>query len=431
MDPKIRESIGLLRHEIISPVIVESGRAQMSYFRSLEEREFDVPGIGKKKFKAPTMKNWLHRFKKHGFTGIVPRERRDSGTFRKLDDTTKEKIRLIRQEWPEIPVIQFYDRCLKAKALGDSPIGLETFRKFMKKAGLFPKVAPAKARKRYEMSRFGELWVGDFMHGLEVKPDAASLRKKKAILMAIIDDHSRMIVGGEWGFQENTLLLEHVFKDAILLHGIPSRLYVDNGASFSSKYLSLVCAHLGIGLVHSKPYDSPSRGKIERFFRTVRMQFLTRFHPNSEILLSELNEQFSTYLRVEYHQRHHGGIDGRPIDRYQASISLYPPKRTDEEALDEYFMMSVERTVNRDSTVSHQGIVYEVSPLYIGRRVTLKFVQGKPEIIYLYDGKDRVGRILPVDSVENGRTYKPSDRDPHIPFQNLIKTQNNNEVSHD
>lgn len=431
MDPKIRESIGLLRHGIISPVLVESGRAQMSYFRSLESREFDVPGIGKKKFKAMTMKSWLHRFKKQGFAGIVPRERSDAGTFRSLDDITKEKIRLLRKEWPEISAIQFYDRCLKASILGASPIGIETLRKFMKKEDLFPKEKPAKARKRYEMSRFGELWVGDFMHGPEVKPEASSLRKKKAILMAIIDDHSRMIVGAEWGFQENTLLLEKVFKDAILLYGVVLRFYCDNGASFSSQYLSRVCANLGIGLVHSKPYDSPSRGKIERFFRTVREQFLTQFHPKSEILLSELNEKFSVYLRAEYHQRHHSGIDARPIDRYQASISLYPLKRTDEEALDEFFMMSVERTVNRDSTVSYNGIAYEVSPSYIGKRVTLKFVQGRPEVLYLYDGKDRVGRILPVDSVANGRTYTPSPRDPHIPFQKLIETQNTDEVNHD
>lgn len=431
MDPKIRESIGLLRHGIISPVLVESGRAQMSYFRSLEEREFDVPGMGRKKFKAHTMKGWLHRFKKQGFPGIVPKERSDAGTFRSIDDTTKEKIKIFRKEWPEISAIQFYDRCLKSNIFGENPIGIETLRKFMKKEDLFPKEKPPKARKRYEMSRFGELWVGDFMHGPEVKPETSSLRTKKAILMAIIDDHSRMIVGAEWGFQENTLLLEKVFKDAILLYGLPGRLYVDNGASFSSQYLSRVCANLGIGLVHSKPYDSPSRGKVERFFRGVREQFLTRFHPKSEIVLSELNETFSSYLRAEYHQRHHSGIDTRPIDRYQASISLYPLKRTDEEALDEFFMMSVERTVNNDSTVSYKGVTYEVAPQYIGKRVTLKFVQDKPEALYLYDGEDRVGRILPVDSVANGRTYKPSERDPHIPFQKLIETRNIDEVNHD
>ena len=420
MDPKIREAIGLLRHQIISPVLVENGRAQMSYFRSLEEKDFDVPGGGIKRFKATTMKSWLYRYKAQGFPGIVPAPRKDQGAFRKIDSACREKIRQLRRECLDLSVVQFYERCVKADVLGRPPFGVETLRRFLKQEGLFAKTAPAKARKRYEMSRFGELWVGDFMHGPEVKPDSSAARKKKAILMAIIDDHSRVITGGEFGFQENTLLLEKVFKDAILQYGLVARLYVDNGSSFSSEYLSRVGASLGIGLVHSKPYDSPSRGKIERFFRSVRGMFLSQFHPNHDLTLCELNEKFASWLRVDYHHRHHGGIDARPIARYQASVSLYPMKRTDEEALDEFFMMSAERTVNRDSTVSYKGVIYEVSPSYIGRRVTLKFVQDKPGQVFLYDNAIRVGRILPVDSVANGRTYTPSPRDPHVPFQNLV-----------
>jgi putative transposase len=425
MDPKIREAIGLLRHQIISPVLVENGRAQMSYFRSLEDRAFDVPGSGMKHFKAATMKSWLYRYKKGGFPAIMPAPRKDQGAFKKVDAGCREKIRELRQEWLELSVVQFYDRCVKAEVLGHPPLGIGTLRRFLKQEGLFPKGAPVKARKRYEMSRFGELWVGDFMHGPEVKPDESSLRNKKAILMAIIDDHSRVITGAEFGFQENTLLLEKVFKDAILQYGIASKLYVDNGASFSSEYLAKVCASLGIALVHSKPYDSPSRGKIERFFRTAREMFLTQFHAITSLTLVELNEKFRSWLRTDYHHRHHGGIDARPIDRYQASSSLYPLKRTDEESLDEFFMMSAERTVNRDSTVSHKGTIYEVPPSYIGRRVTLKFVQEKPGQVYLYDNAIRVGRILPVDCVANGRTYTPSPRDPHIPFQNLVTDTDN------
>jgi putative transposase len=421
MDPKIREAIGLLRHQIISPVLVENGRAQMSYFRSLEGKDFHLPGGGgTKQFKASTMKSWLYRYKKQGFPGIVPALRKDHGAFRKIDGACREKIRQLRKEWLDLSVVQFYDRCVKADVLGSPPFGVETLRRFLKQEGLFSKDAPMKARKRYEMSRFGELWVGDFMHGPEVKADANSARKRKAILMAIIDDHSRVIVGGEFGLAENTLLLEQVFKQAILQYGIPSRLYVDNGASFSSEYLSKVCANIGIGLVHSKPYDSPSRGKIERYFRTVRESFLVGFHQNTEILLSDLNEKYTTWLRTEYHHHHHNGIDSRPIDRYQASVTLYPMKRTDEESLDEFFMQSVERTVNRDSTISYRGVIYETPTMFIGKRVTLKYVQDKPNTLYLYDENGiRVGRIMPVDTVLNGMNYRPSPRDPHVPFHEL------------
>lgn len=420
MDPKIRDQIGLLRHQIISPVLMETGRAQMAYFRGLEERDFDVPSKGIHRFKAGTMKSWLHRYKKKGFPGLVPKPRRDSGSFRKLDPLLRAQIGQLRNEFPELSVVQFYDRCLTADLLGQPPIGIETLRRFLKLEGLFKKSPRREPRKRYEMSRFGELWVADFMHGPEVLPDALAKRHRKAILLAVIDDHTRMIVAHEWGFQENTLLLGRVFKAALLAHGVPDRLYVDNGASFSSLYLARVCAHVGIGLIHSKPYDSPSRGKVERFFRTVRESFLSQFHPQATLILSHLSEQFSSWLRKKYHHGHHSGIDARPIDRLQASLSLHPLKRVDEEALDEYFLVSAERTVGKDSTLSYGGVIYEVPPEFIGKRVTLKFVQERPSELFLYDAQDlRVGRILPVDAVANGKIYRPSARDPHVPFQEL------------
>src|SRR6516165_10581330 len=173
MDPKIREQIALLRHQIISPVLMETGRAQMSYFRSQQGRAFEVPGRGVKYFKAATMKSWLHQYKRNGFTGLIPKQRKDYGSFRKIDDQTREKIKLLRLEWLDLSTIQFYDRCLKEQCLGNPPLGMETLRRFLKVEGLYPKEAAPKGRKRFEMSRFGELWVGDFMHGPEVKADAS------------------------------------------------------------------------------------------------------------------------------------------------------------------------------------------------------------------------------------------------------------------
>lgn len=423
MDSKVADLIGLLRHQIISPVLMETGRSQMNYFREAASHEWDVPGRGPRRFGAMTMKGWLNRYNKNGFQALVPKPRGDDGGYRRLPEERRAAIRKLRKEHLSMSVVRFYDRALQADVLGTPPVCLATLRRFLQIEKLFaPKTEQAQARKRFEMSRFGELWTGDFMHGPLVLAEPSGKRHKKAILMAIIDDHSRMIVCGTFGFQENTLLLENVFKDAILTHGLPDRLYVDNGPSFSSEYLRRVCAHLKIGLVHSKPYDSPSRGKIERFFRTVREQFLSGIHPDAEITLSELNERFSSWLRGEYHHRHHSGIDMRPIDRHQSSIALYPLKRIDEDTLNEYFMASVERTVTNDCTVSFQGISYETPAQYVGKRVELKYLQDRPSEIYLYDEGIRIQKLHPVDAQANGRTYRPSSRDPHIPFQSLINT---------
>ncbi len=424
MDLKLAEAIGLLRHQIISPVLMETTEAQMSYFRAQSEREFDVPGKGARKFTQSTMKAWLYRYRRNGFSGITPKIRKDQGAFRVLKPETRERIKLLRSENLEKSCVKFYDLCLAEKILGDPPICMETLRRFLKSENLY-KTRQSTPRKRFEMSYFGELWTCDFMHGPQVFDEPGTRRKKKAILLAIIDDHTRMIVGGVFGFFENTRLLELVFKDAILMHGLPDRLYCDNGSTFSSQYLSRVCAHLNIGLVHSKPYDSPSRGKIERFFRTVRENFLIDIKEDQAWSIKTLNEAFSRWLREHYHHGHHRGIETRPIDRYQISVRDYPRKRVAEETLDEFFLVTVNRVVNKDCTVSMNAVYYEVPPQFIGKRVELKFSQDNPTEFYLYDNGVRITRVMPVDSVLNGKSfYQPTARISDVALHEVYQERN-------
>jgi transposase InsO family protein len=390
----------------------------MKYFRELQNQAFDVPGLGEKYFKPATMKGWLYRYRQHGFPGLVPRERSDVGKFRKIAPDKGAALIALRKDHLDLSVVKFHERAKNKALLGDPPICPATLARFLKSENLFQGKAP-KPRKRFEMSRFGELWTGDFMHGPHVLERTGSKRVRKAILLAIIDDHSRLIVGARFGFQETNLPIERIFQDAILQYGIPDRLYVDNGPSFSSTYLSQVCAHLGIGLVHSKPYDSPSRGKIERFFRTVRESFLVDIASDASVTLQSLNELFSLWLRDGYHHRHHAGIDSRPLDRYQLSVTQFPRKRAAEERLAEFFMNRIERKVKNDATISVNGIIYEVPASFIGSTVEIRHSHESPHELYLYEKEERVQRVLPVDSRANGKLYRPSPSDAVIPFHQM------------
>jgi transposase InsO family protein len=400
---------------------MERGQAQMAYFRQMAERDWDVPGRGIRRFSPTAMKGWLYRYRKHGFAGLTPKNRKDEGKCRALSAESRVQIKKLREEHLEHSAVRFYDRCLKERFLGDPPICLETLRRFLKSENLYqPRLVTA--RKKFEMNYFGELWTCDFMHGPQVFEQAEAKRRRKAILLAIIDDHSRFIVGAQFGLMENTRLIEIVFKDAILAYGCPDRLYCDNGSAFSSSYLSRVCAHVGIGLVHSKPYDSPSRGKIERFFRTVRESFLVDVPEASSWDLKQLNDAFALWLREKYHHAPHRGIDARPIDRYQISTRNYPRKRIDEENLDEFFLVCVERTVAKDCTISLQGTEFEVPPQFIGKRVTLKFSQDHPGEIYLYEGGVRLQKIQPVNPGFNGKSlYQPSPRISNVALHELAQ----------
>ncbi len=419
MDSKLAELIGMLRHQIISPVLMEKGAAQMEYFNMVSKNEYDVPGRGLRRFTPITMKSWLYKYRKYGLTGILPKTRSDRGEFRKLSEDLKKSIQKLREEHLEESCIKFYERCIKNNIFGEYKICLETLRRFLKSKNLYYR-RKSHPRKRFEMNYFGELWTCDFMHGPQVLETFDGKRRKKAILMAIIDDHSRLIVNGKFGFLENTGLLECVFKEAILTHGLCDRIYCDNGSAFSSHYLSRVCANLGISLIHSKPYDSPSRGKIERFFRTVRENFLIDFKDDERWDLKTLNDRFSTWLRDHYHHKIHSGINARPIDRYQISVSNYPKKRISEEILDEYFLVALERSVNKDSTLSLNGTCYEVPPQYIGRRVEVRFPQDSPSEVYLYENDIRMVKIQPVDARFNGKTlYTPSPRFSDVALHQL------------
>jgi hypothetical protein len=132
MDKEIAEAIGLLRHKIISPVLMESGRSQMKYFISQSEKEFDVPRKGLRRFKPNTMKTWLQKYKKNGFAAIIPRDRADKNAYRKISPETAIKLKALRAEFPELSVAMFYRQCLKNNIMQNPPLCIATVRRFLK-----------------------------------------------------------------------------------------------------------------------------------------------------------------------------------------------------------------------------------------------------------------------------------------------------------
>jgi hypothetical protein len=176
-----------------------------------------------------------------------------------------------------------------------------------------------------------------------------------------------MVVGHRFSAAETISALTVVLKEAFLAYGIPKRLYVDNGPSFSSELLAKSCALAGISLIHSKPYDSPSRGKVERFFRTVRERFLSGLQP--EVSLQELDQIFWIWLQEDYHHKLHNGIDAKPIDRYNASPGRIELCRLSKSELRHPF--------------------------------------DDPQELYLYDSGVRVGKIKLLDKKENARSFRP------------------------
>jgi hypothetical protein len=182
-----------------------------------------------------------------------------------------------------------------------------------------------------------------------------------------------VVTYAQFAFAENTAAFLPVLEQAIRRRGLPMRLYVDNGSVYRSNYLALVCAKLGITLIHSRPYVPQGRGKIERFFRTVRLQLMPRLTTDDTRNLEALNRRLWAWVEGEYHQAPHKGLDGEtPLDRWaQCSQDVrLPDGRVDFASL---FLFEEKRKVQKDRTVSLHGVLYEVDAVLVGEAVTLRY----------------------------------------------------------
>ena len=411
MDKEIREKIALKRYQLISPVLAEPSRAQNEYFRKQTETEHEFPRYGLRKISVSTMKAWLRKYRKEGFDALKPKNRSDEGRPKRLSEGLLKAIEIKCKAHPSLPVQKLYEMLRDQDLLGQPPVHYNTLLRVVKEQGWFPLKDRTDVRKSYEVENVNDLWISDFMHGPQVR---TANRSAKAILCAIIDDHSRMVVGHAFSVSETISVLTVVLKEAFLTYGIPKRLYCDNGSTFSSDLLTRSCAQAGISLIHSKPYDSPSRGKVERLFRTIRERFLSVLQEG--MTLEELNEAFALWLKDDYHHKLHSGIEERPIDRYNASVGRVLIRRLSREELDEIFLIRHERVVNNDATISFKGSLYEVPAAYIRQRIEIRHPVDDPEQLYLYDNGVRVGKIRLLNKQENARTFRPQQISTHLSF---------------
>jgi putative transposase len=210
-------------------------------------------------------------------------------------------------------------------------------------------------------------------------------RKRKTYLLALLDDATRVVPYAAFAPSENTAAFLPVLQQAILRRGLPKRLYVDNGAVYRSNHLSLVCAKLGVTLIHSRPYRPQGRGKQERWFRSVRMQLLPTLSEADLRSLDALNRRLWAWVEGEYHMSPHKGLEGQtPLDRWTLSahdVRLVGPECD----LDELFLFEQKRKVQKDRTVSLHGVVYEVDASLVGETVSLRFDpsrRGRPVDVY-------------------------------------------------
>lgn len=394
------QAIGLFRYQVICPAL-EAGlstKARGRLVREIAGRTHVDPFGTRVQIARPTLDRWIRRYRAGGFEALVPEPRR---LATRTDTQVLELAASLKRENPSRTAAQVA-RILRT-ATGWSPSESTLLRHFHRCELMGPTAAGAgiEVFGRFEAADPNELWVGDALHGPRVGD-------RKTYLFAFLDDHSRLVVGHRFGFAEDTVRLAAALKPALAARGVPASIYVDNGSAFVDAWLLRACAKLGIRLVHSTPGRPQGRGKIERFLRTVREQFLVEVTDTSSedlaaagvdhtAALLELNRLFMAWVETEYHRRTHSETGQSPLVRWESGwdrLGGLPASPTAAD-LTEAFLWSEFRVVTKTATVSLHANTYRVDPALAGRRVELVFSPFDLETIEVRHGDRSYGLAVP------------------------------------
>ncbi|MBE3518914.1 MAG: DDE-type integrase/transposase/recombinase [Firmicutes bacterium] len=264
-----------------------------------------------------------------------------------------------------------------------------------------PKQRKEPGRKRFAYEKVNAMWQADISSGPYIK---MGKRKVPTFLFAFLDDASRLVPYALYTPNQGFDSLKTVFKEALSRRGIPQMIYADNGKIYTSQQFQWVCASLGIALVHTKPYDPSAKGKIERFFLSVRQRFLSALDYEG-LTLDSLNESFLSWLEKDYNSRPHSAIGMSPIDMYMSQSSSLK-MLDDPSVLEPLFLRREIRKVRHDSTISVQNHLFEVPPALVGKRVEVRFDPDDLSEVLIYDEGVEVARTRPVNLHENARVKR-------------------------
>lgn len=356
-----QRDVALFRYSLIreaaDAALTKAERGEL--VREVAARDHAGPGGRRVRVARNTIDRWIRTYRLGGFEALAPNARNCEPV---TPSAQLEMAERLKREVPKRTAAQVTEIIRASEGYGPSE---RTVQRLFARLGLNtrPDGVPARAFGRFEADAPNDLWTGDALHG----PVVAG---RKTYLFAFIDDHSRVLVGYRWGLSEDTVRLEAALRTALAARGVPRAVYVDNGSAFISSQLLRAMATLGIRLVHSRPRRPQGRGKIERFFATVRIQFLVEVEARGVADLAELNRLFTAWVETVYHRRVHTETRQAPLERLAAAPAPALPTR---EQLHEAFLWSETRTVTKTATVSLHGNIFEVDAALVGHRVEIIF----------------------------------------------------------
>jgi transposase InsO family protein len=407
MNDEQKKQVAIFRFGVISDFVSPTRlgwgeRARL--IRQKCDRQWQIPFSQRTHLSPATIRSWIRAYEKSGqqIESLYPHSRSDRGQARALDQETTLALIGLRKEMPHATVKGLI-RTAQQRGVVDSEqfLAESTLWRLLKREGLMERTEQTTVdRRRFEAQLPNDLWQSDVMHGPSV---LTPNKNRKTYLIAFIDDMSRLICHAQFYLSENLNSYLDALRQALLTRGLPRKLYVDNGPAFRSFHLHQITASLGIALIHAKPYQPQGKGKIERFFRTVRSDFLPTLRAKT---LDDLNLALDCWLRDLYHHREHSSTGQSPLTRYANHCECVRAAPKD---LQDHFRWQARRRVAKDRTVALAGRLFEAPIALIGKQITLFYHPHDPSRLEArFEGKS-YGFLGGVDLNVNCQVKRQKD----------------------
>lgn len=399
MDQEKKHDIALMRYSVISPVISglqENYSSLEAFYRDASSKGVMSPDGTLKHFAPATIKRWYNNYKNGGFDALIPDGRVDEGKPRKLDFELQEQIKYLKQNYPRMSAAAIFRQLHDNGSIKSGEVSESTINRYVNQLATTLKTTTNPDMRRYERPHINEVWCGDSSVGPYLTTDDG--KKHKVYIIALIDDASRFIVGIDVFFNDNFVNLMSVIKSAVAKFGRPQLFNFDNGSSYKNRQMELLAARIGSVIHYDQPYSPTQKAKIERWFRTMKDQWMSSLDMRDFHSLDELRGNLMAYVQ-KYNQSPHSSLKGiSPQDRYFSEPNLF--HRLSDEQIEHDFLLEIERRVSADSVIVIDHVEYEVDYRFAKQRIKLRY---SPDLndIYIVEADGTLTQIRLLNKTEN------------------------------
>lgn len=399
MNSTKQQEIALLRYAAIAPLVAgldEKYPSKDAFFEEAASKSFTFPDGSVRHFSPATIENWYYSYVRHGFDSLIPKHRSDAGTSRKLDDDLKERIRYFKTNYPRMSASSIYRQLHDDGSITTGQVSEATVYRFIKQLQLELRQSPNKDMRRYERPHINEVWCGDTCFGPRLTDPSGN--KHRVYIIALIDDASRFVTGIDVFYNDNFVNLLTVIKSAVSKYGRPKVLNFDNGRCYKNKQMQLLAARIGTTLSYCQPYSPTGKAKIERWFRTLKDQWMASLDMRDFHSLDELRGSLHAYIQ-HYNQSPHSSLQGMsPQDRFFSEPEQI--RRLSPEDIDRHFLLEIERRVSADNVIVIDQVEYETDCRFARQRIRLRYSPDMKEI-FVVEPDGTLTPIRVLNKIEN------------------------------